>query len=102
IVAGGNVAAMIAKKTTATIPIAFTSGADPVESGLVTSLSRPEGNLTGASLLAVEMATKRLELIRDLLPHARAVAIIVNPPYCGADSAMGAVDAAWPTHGGQA
>jgi putative ABC transport system substrate-binding protein len=66
IVAGGNVGALAAKNTTATIPIVFTSGADPVESGLVASLSRPEGNLTGVSLLAVEMATKRLELIRDL------------------------------------
>ncbi len=81
IVAGGNVAALAVKKATATIPIVFTSGADPVKSGLVASLSRPEGNLTGVSLLAVEMATKRLELIRDLLPHARAVAMIVNPDY---------------------
>lgn len=75
IVAGGNVAALAVKKTTATIPIVFTSGADPVKSSLVASLSRPEGNLTGVSLLAVEMATKRLELIRDLLPHACAVAM---------------------------
>jgi len=86
IVAGGNVAALAVKKATATIPIVFTSGADPVKSGLVASLSRPEGNLTGVSLLAVEMATKRLELIRDLLPHARAVAMIVNPDYSGAES----------------
>ena len=62
IVAGGNVAALAVKKTTATIPIVFTSGADPVKSSLVASLSRPEGNLTGVSLLAVEMATKQLEL----------------------------------------
>src|SRR5262245_52190401 len=94
IVAGGNVAALAGKKTTATIPIVFTSGADPVESGLVASLSRPEGNLTGVSLLAVEMATKRLELIRDLLPHARAVAMIVNPDYSGAESEMADVEAA--------
>ncbi len=94
IVAGGNVAALAVKKATATIPIVFTSGADPVKSGLVASLSRPEGNLTGVSLLAVEMATKRLELIRDLLPHARAVAMIVNPDYSGAESEMADVEAA--------
>src|SRR5215471_15135034 len=99
IVAGGNVAALAVKRATATIPIVFTSGADPVESGLVTSLSRPEGNLTGVSLLAVEMATKRLELIRDLLPHVRAVAMIVNPDYSGADSEMADVEAAGRTIG---
>ncbi|HEU4358495.1 MAG TPA: ABC transporter substrate-binding protein [Xanthobacteraceae bacterium] len=94
IVAGGSVAALAAKNSTASIPIVFTSGADPVESGLVASLSRPEGNLTGVSLLAVEMATKRLELIRDLLPQARAVAMIVNPDYSGAESEMADVEAA--------
>jgi ABC-type uncharacterized transport system substrate-binding protein len=94
IVAGGSVAALAAKNSTTTIPIVFTSGADPVESGLVASLSRPEGNLTGVSLLAVEMATKRLELIRDLLPHARTVAMIVNPDYSGAESEMADVEAA--------
>jgi len=99
IVAGGNVAALAVKKTTATIPIVFTSGADPVKSGLVASLSRPEGNLTGVSLLAVEMATKRLELIRDLLPHARAVAMIVNPDYSGAEAEMADVEAAGRTIG---
>src|SRR5215472_1392802 len=99
IVAGGNVAALAVKKATATIPIVFTSGADPVESGLVASLSRPEANLTGVSLLAVEMATKRLELIRDLLPQASAVAMIVNPDYSGAESEMADVEAAGRTIG---
>jgi putative ABC transport system substrate-binding protein len=99
IVAGGNVAALAVKKATATIPIVFTSGADPVKSGLVASLSRPEGNLAGVSLLAVEMASKRLELIRDLLPNARAVAMIVNPDYSGAESEMADVEAAGRTIG---
>ena len=94
IVAGGNVAALAVKKTTATIPIVFTSGADPVKSGLVESLSRPEGNLTGVSLLAVEMATKRLELIRDLHSQTRTVAMIVNPDYSGAEFEMADVEAA--------
>ena len=85
ITAGGNVAAQAAKAATAVIPIVFTSGADPVWSGLVKSLSRPGANLTGASLVAAELAVKRLEVIRELLPHARAVAMIVNPNYPGAE-----------------
>jgi ABC-type uncharacterized transport system substrate-binding protein len=92
ILAGGNVAAQVAKKATATIPIVFTSGADPVATGLVRSLSRPEANLTGANLMAPEMAVKRLELIRDLLPNARAVAMIINPNYPGAETEMAEVE----------
>jgi putative tryptophan/tyrosine transport system substrate-binding protein len=94
VIAGGSVGAEAAKKATSTIPVVFTSGADPVASGLVASLSRPGGNLTGVSLLASEMATKRLELIRDLLPHARAVALIVNPTFPGAESEVAEVEAA--------
>jgi putative ABC transport system substrate-binding protein len=94
ITAGGAVAAQAAKEATTIIPVVFTSGADPVASGLVGSLSRPGGNLTGVSLLAAEMATKRLELIRDLLPHARAVAMIINPTFPGADSEIAEVEGA--------
>ena len=94
IIAGGTVAAQAAKEATATIPVVFTSGADPVWSGLVASLGRPGANLTGASLIAAEMAAKRLELTRELLPHARAVAMVVNPNYPGADSEMAEVEAA--------
>ena len=99
ITAGGNVAAQAAKAATAVIPIVFTSGADPVWSGLVKSLSRPGANLTGASLVAAELAVKRLEVIRELLPHARAVAMIVNPNYPGAESEMAEVEAAGPVIG---
>jgi putative ABC transport system substrate-binding protein len=94
IIAGGNVAAQAARQATTTIPVVFTSGADPIKSGLVASLSRPGANLTGVSLLAAEMATKRLELIRDLLPNARSVAMITNPTYPGSDSEMAEVEAA--------
>jgi ABC-type uncharacterized transport system substrate-binding protein len=94
IAAGGAVAAQAAKKATTTIPVVFTSGADPIATGLVASLSRPGGNLTGMSLLAAEMATKRLELIRDLLPRARAVAMITNPAFPGSDTEMAEVEAA--------
>jgi ABC-type uncharacterized transport system substrate-binding protein len=99
ITAGGNVAAQAAKAATAVIPIVFTSGADPAWSGLVQSLSRPGANLTGASLVAAELAVKRLEVIRELLPHARAVAMIVNPNYPGAASEMAEVEAAGPVIG---
>lgn len=94
IMAGGNSAAQVAKKATATIPIVFTSGADPVRSGLVASLSRPGGNLTGVSFVAAEIAAKRLELTRQLLPQADAVAMIVNPNFAGAEAEMTAVEAA--------
>jgi putative tryptophan/tyrosine transport system substrate-binding protein len=94
IIAGGTVAARAAKEATATIPVVFTSGADPVWSGLVASLGRPGANLTGTSLIAAEMAAKRLELTRELLPHARAVAMVVNPNYPGAESEMAEVEAA--------
>jgi putative ABC transport system substrate-binding protein len=94
ITAGGTVAAGAAKGATADIPIVFTSGADPVWSGLVGSLSRPGANLTGASLIAAEMAVKRLEFTRELLPHARTIAMIINPSYPRADSEMAEVEAA--------
>jgi putative ABC transport system substrate-binding protein len=94
ITAGGNVAAQAAKAATTVIPIVFTSGADPVWSGLVQSLSRPGANLTGASLVAVELAVKRLEVIRELLPQARTVAMIANPNYPGAESEVAEVEVA--------
>jgi putative tryptophan/tyrosine transport system substrate-binding protein len=103
IMAGGAVAAHAAKEATATttVPVVFTSGADPVASGLVKSLSRPGANLTGVSLLAAEMAAKRLELIRDLLPNARTVAMMINPTFPGAESELAEVEAAGRTIGMQ-
>jgi putative tryptophan/tyrosine transport system substrate-binding protein len=68
-----------AKNATVTIPIVFTVGTDPVSDGLVASLSRPGGNLTGISILAVEVIPKRLELLSDLVPQARVFALLVNP-----------------------
>jgi putative ABC transport system substrate-binding protein len=101
ITAGGAVAAHATKEATATIPVVFTSGAGPVASGLVKSLSRPGANLTGVSLLAAEMGAKRLELIRDLLPKARTVAMMINPTFPGAESEMAEVEAAGRTMGMQ-
>lgn len=94
ITAGGTVAAKIAKRTTTNIPIVFTSGEDPVAAGLVDSISRPKGNLTGVTSISPMTAAKRLELTRELLPGARAVAMIVNPAYPGADAQMTEMDAA--------
>ena len=79
IVAGGPQAAHAAKSATATIPIVFLAGTDPVATGLVASLAQPGGNLTGRSILAVDLVPKRLELLTELVPQAQVVALLVNP-----------------------
>src|SRR5437870_2535878 len=79
IVAGGPQAAYAAKSATATIPIVFLAGTDPVADGLVASLAQPGGNLTGRSILAVDLVPKRLELLTELVPQAQVVALLVNP-----------------------
>ena len=76
---GGHPPALVAKNATSTIPIVFTGIGDPVRSGLVASLARPGGNLTGFSNLALELTPKRLELLCELVPEARAIALLANP-----------------------
>jgi len=76
---GGTPGALAAKNATSTTPIIFITGGDPVEQGLVASLARPGSNLTGVTLLLVELTPKRLELISELVPRARVIALLANP-----------------------
>ena len=85
IVAGGVVAAQAAKAVTTTIPIVFNSGVDPVTAGIVTSLNRPGGNVTGVSSITLELAAKRLELLLEVMPQARVVALFINPDNPGGE-----------------
>src|ERR1700730_8133668 len=79
IVAGGNVVALAASRATSTIPIVFNIGSDPVKLGLAKSFAHPGGNATGISMMTATLTLKRLELIRELLPHNATIGFLVNP-----------------------
>jgi putative tryptophan/tyrosine transport system substrate-binding protein len=103
IVAGGGFRSSLAAKTeTKSIPVLFVAGEDPVKLGLVTSLAKPDGNLTGINILVAEVVTKRLELLRDLLPRAVRIDVLVDPiSSTTTESTLRGLDAAAPTMGMQ-
>jgi putative tryptophan/tyrosine transport system substrate-binding protein len=85
IFAGDGPSALAAKAVTTTIPIIFNTGIDPVQVGLVTSLSRPGGNLTGVNLIAGPLPAKQLGLLHELVPAAKTIAVLINPKNANAE-----------------
>ena len=85
VAAGALPSALAAKNATSTIPIVFTGVGDPVGVGLIASLARPGGNLTGFDLMSTELMPKRLELLSELVPQAKVIALLVNPNYANSE-----------------
>ena len=91
---GAEPSALVAKAATTKIPIVFVIDGDPVSIGLVDSLNRPGGNVTGMSLIASALEAKRLELLRELVPRSTLIAVLVNPDYPDTDFQVGGLEAA--------
>ena len=91
---GGADSALAAKQATSTIPIVFAIGSDPVKRGLVPSFNRPAGNITGVTVFVTALAAKRLELVRELVPGATAIAMLVNRNTPGSETELSNVEAA--------
>ena len=96
---GGGVAGFAAKSVTSSIPIVFASGGDAVKIGLVASLSRPGGNVTGVSITFGALGAKRLEMLREFVPTATSVAVLVNPNYPSASTEVQDIEKAASTFG---
>jgi len=92
--AGRPDSALAAKSVTTSIPIVFSNAADPVQLGLVASLNRPGGNVTGITTVSAELETKRLGLLRELVPSATSIAVLVNPMRPGVDAQLAQVQQA--------
>jgi len=88
IAAGGSDPARAARDATSAIPIVFVSAADPIKAGLVASLNRPEGNVTGISLIGSTLEAKRLELLHEMLPQASTIGVLINPKYSAAKAQL--------------
>src|ERR1700730_5444746 len=94
IVAAATAAALVAEAATPTIPIVFTTGGDPVTLGLVASLNRPGGNVTGSAVLTAELAPKQLQLLRELIPNAALFGVLADPASPGTPSGVAELQAA--------
>jgi putative ABC transport system substrate-binding protein len=86
VAAGGDVSAAAAKAATTTVPIVFTIGGDPIGYRLVSNLGRPDGNMTGVTFFTITLGPKRLELLRELVPKANKIAMLVNPKSLNPDA----------------
>ncbi|TMJ81854.1 MAG: ABC transporter substrate-binding protein, partial [Alphaproteobacteria bacterium] len=94
VAAGGDQAVLAAKNATTTTPILFISGSDPVKLGLVASLNRPGGNLTGVTQFTAALEPKRFELLRETVPNATLIALLVNPDYPSSQTQVSEVQSA--------
>jgi putative ABC transport system substrate-binding protein len=94
VTSGGDTSARAAKNATSSIPVVFLAAGDPVEEGLVASLARPGGNLTGVAFMGIELWGKRVELLSELVPETRSLADLVNPNFPGAERNINAVQEA--------
>src|SRR5262245_57820413 len=88
VVSGGPTGVLAAKQASTTIPIVFSVGSDPVEIGLVASLNRPGGNITGVYQFTAGLEEKRLSLLQEMLPKARTIAVLLNPNYAPAENQL--------------
>jgi putative tryptophan/tyrosine transport system substrate-binding protein len=94
VAAGGEPAVFAAKRATATIPIVFGTGGDPVVQGIVTSLNRPGGNLTGTMLMTTDLEEKRLGILHQLLPRAKLLAVLCNPKFPTTNATLSEIETA--------